>query len=68
MDEREPMPNWVDVHTDLSLCWSHRSYCRLCHALAYLSFVPILSSPTFTLKLNLWPKSGLTYLQCGIFI
>ena len=26
-DEREPLPYLVDVQADLSLCWSHRSYC-----------------------------------------
>ena len=30
-DKREPLPYWVDVQADLSLCWSHRSYCRFCH-------------------------------------
>ena len=30
----EPLPYWVDVQTGLSLCWSHRSYCRFCRALA----------------------------------
>ena len=32
-DKREPLPYWVDVQAALSLCWSHRSYCRFCHAL-----------------------------------
>ena len=25
-DKREPLPNWVDVQTELRLCWSHRSF------------------------------------------
>ena len=25
--KREPLPYQVDVHADLSLCWSYRSYC-----------------------------------------
>ena len=29
-DERELLPYWVDVQADLSLCWSHKSYCRSC--------------------------------------
>ena len=33
-DEQEPLPYWVDVQTDLSRRWSHRSYCRFCQALA----------------------------------
>ena len=37
-DKREPLPYWVDVQADLSLCWSHRSYCRFCRALAQLYF------------------------------
>ena len=27
-DEQEPLPYWVDVQSDLNLCWLHRSYCR----------------------------------------
>ena len=27
-DEREPLPYWVAVQADLSLCWLHQSYCR----------------------------------------
>ena len=30
--ERETLPFWVDTLADLSVCWSHRSYCRLCRA------------------------------------
>ena len=26
-DKQEPLTYWVDVQTDLSLCWSNRSYC-----------------------------------------
>ena len=33
-DKQEPLPYWMDVQTDLSLCWSHASYCRFSHALA----------------------------------
>ena len=32
-DEREPVPYCVDVQADLSLLWSHRSYCRFCRVL-----------------------------------
>ena len=35
-DGREPLPYLVDVKADLSLCWSHRSYCRFCRALAHI--------------------------------
>ena len=34
-DKREPLPYWVDVLSDLSLCWSRRSYCRFCRGLAH---------------------------------
>ena len=34
-DKQEPLPCWLDVQADLSLCWSHRSYCRFC-AMAHL--------------------------------
>ena len=36
-DKQEPLPYWVDVQPDLSLCWSHRSYCRFCRMLAHMS-------------------------------
>ena len=36
-DKREPLQYLVDVHTDLSLWWLQRSYCRFCHALAHLA-------------------------------
>ena len=33
----EPLPYILgDVQADLSLCWSHSSYCRFCRALAHL--------------------------------
>ena len=32
----------VDVQVDLSLCWSHRSYCRFCHALDQISMYSII--------------------------
>ena len=32
-DERGPLPYRIDVQADLSLCCSHRSYCRFCGAL-----------------------------------
>ena len=35
-DEREPLVCWVDIQADQSLCWSHRSYCRFCHALVHI--------------------------------
>ena len=31
-----PLPYWMDVQADLSLCWSHRSYCRFFRALAHI--------------------------------
>ena len=37
-DKREPLQYWVDVQADLSLCWSHGSYCRFCHALVHIFF------------------------------
>ena len=35
-DKGEPLPNWLGVLADLSLCWSHRFYCRFCRALAQM--------------------------------
>ena len=39
------MPYLVDVQVDLSLCWSHISYCKFCCALA-----PIMFTQKITLK------------------
>ena len=33
-DKQEALSYWVNVQVDRSLCWSHRSYCRFCRALA----------------------------------
>ena len=35
-DEWEPLLYWVDVHADLSLCWSHKSDCRVFLVLAHI--------------------------------
>ena len=43
--QRESLPYWVDVQTDLSLCLSHLSYCRFCHALA--QFMAWQTQPTY---------------------
>ena len=37
-DKREPLPYWIDVQADPSLCWSLGSYCRFCRALALYSY------------------------------
>ena len=36
-DKREPLSYWVVVQTDLSLCWSHRYYCKFCRALDHMA-------------------------------
>ena len=36
-DKQEALLHWVDGQTDLSLFWSHRSYCRFCRALILFS-------------------------------
>ena len=35
-DKWEPLPFWVGVHVNQNLCWSHRTFCRLCRALAQI--------------------------------
>ena len=35
-DKGEFLPYWVDVQADLSLCWSHRSYCMFFRALSWI--------------------------------
>ena len=34
---REDWSNWADAQADLSLCWTHRSYCWFCHAVAQVT-------------------------------
>ena len=55
-DNRELLSYWVDVQVDLSLSWSHKSGCRLCHALAQILYNDKLGvmkvSNTYTLHIN----------------
>ena len=37
-NEQDLSPYWVDVQADWSLCWSHRSCCRFCHAVAQMCY------------------------------
>ena len=34
---------WVDVQANQNLCWSPRSYCRFCRALAHTLFAAVIS-------------------------
>ena len=34
-DQRRLRSDCTDVQADLRLCWSHKSYCRFCHALVH---------------------------------
>ena len=70
-DEREPLQYWIDVQTDLNLCWSQRSYCRICRALAHLCFVSLVTHAqryrlsqcvTPIITDGFYPKSDLTYI------
>ena len=49
MDKREPLLYWVVVQADLRSCWSHRSCCRFCRALAHIYCVCEMSNPFFFL-------------------
>ena len=50
----------VDVQADLSLCWSHRSYCRFCRALPqiliHLREVDAFSGEAVVLQLFFFPS------------
>ena len=37
-DRQEPLPYCVNLQTDLSICWSHRSYSFIVCLLKYLRF------------------------------
>ena len=41
-EKREPLSYLMDVQSDRSRCWLHRSYCRFCRALAQLLY-PLLT-------------------------
>ena len=38
-NQRKLWSDCMDAQADLSLCWWHKSYCRFCHALAYLNYL-----------------------------
>ena len=40
-DQRRLWSDCADAQSDLSLCWSHKSYCRFCCALAHLVLIII---------------------------
>ena len=48
-DKRELLPYWVNVQAEMSLCWSHRSYCRFRFALAQL-YLTMYAVNTLTVK------------------
>ena len=45
--------DWADAQADLSLHWAYMPFCRFCHALAHLYFVPDFN--------GLWSGSPLLY-------
>ena len=48
--KREPLPCWMDVQADLSLCWLHRSYYRFCRALAHFILYKVSAKAIHLLK------------------
>ena len=54
-NKREPLPYWVDVQTEVSICWSHRPFCRFCRALAHIIRIHMsrnVSKRTFSCATN----------------
>ena len=50
-DKWEPLPYWLDAQADLSLCWSHKSFCRFCFGLAQIWLsIPVLRVNQLLLK------------------
>ena len=45
-DQQRLWSDCADAQADLSLRWSRKSYCRFCHALAYLSRHPYNQHPS----------------------
>ena len=52
--KREPLSYWMNVQADLSLRWSHRSYCRFCHAQA--QFIVEIYNATIYFICRIYPK------------
>ena len=61
-DKQKPLPYWMDVDADLSLCWLHRSYCRFCHELAHILWVFISRQFTWNTSLIIPPATCV----CGV--
>ena len=71
MDKREHLPYWVDVQADLSLCWSHRSYCRVVmRCLIYKYWVNLIqkrhSNCSFLIDLGLTTRQPLCVILCRL--
>ena len=49
MDKQKSLPYWVNIQADLSLCWSHKSYCRFSYMLAQILSGPSCSKLTMSL-------------------
>ena len=71
-DEQELLLYWVDVQADLSLCWSHRSYCVLCWLIslrkhAYSNILKILlpKNENFQLKISDIFHISAQNIDCG---
>ena len=56
-DKRDSLPYWVDIHDDLSLCWSYRSYCRFCHALVHFTYFSTKTYIVVLMKPSQWGTS-----------
>ena len=51
IDKQEPLLYWMNVQADLSLSWSHRSYCRFCRYMCWLIYKCL-----HEMSNNIWEK------------
>ena len=56
-DQRRLRSDSADVQADLSLCWSHKSNCMFCRALALVVYFGILN-PFWLLRKSNTTKAG----------
>ena len=53
-DQQRLWLNCMDVQVDISLCWSHKSYCRFCCVLALIYLFTILLLKSEQIVLAIW--------------
>ena len=61
-DKQDLLAYQTDVQADLSICWSHRSYRRFCHALGIVIMIIIM----IMVIMNMIPYTVLWYYNSSV--